>query len=275
MSNKLDKNLIFIIPLSIATLLLNGCASSGYQRVCDWCDDASQLQLKKDIAECNAMANNQVPDRLERRKTGRIITSHGSTSCTTNKKGDTTCSTGSSYTYPEEETIDVTNYQERRTAFDKCADARVQNYRPKVATTKPDSNQASSTTEDNYNWDLTTLPEKIEFTWTENGTGSNGKTLYISANRNSIQVNRGRRVFWVLQNYENTEVPNIRSATMQMELDCLEHKTRLLIVYGFSEPMGKGELIAKMRIANNSPGGAWKTFSPSESRTSRMLCVAM
>lgn len=116
----------------IATLVLAGCASPGYQRVCDWCDDASQAQLKTDVVECNAMASNQFPDRSERRKTGRIVTSYGSTSCTTSKKGNVTCSTGSTYTYPEEETIDVTDYVARKKFFTECTDAKVQNYRSKV-----------------------------------------------------------------------------------------------------------------------------------------------
>lgn len=132
MHNKIDKKIIFIASLSIATLLMNGCGNSGYQRVCDWCDDASQLQLQKDVAECNTLAKNQVPDRSERRKTGRIVTSHGSTSCITNKKGDVTCSTGSTYTYPEEETVDITNYGVRQKIFTECTDAKAKNYRPKT-----------------------------------------------------------------------------------------------------------------------------------------------
>ena len=123
---------VLVASFSIATLVLSGCASPGYQRVCDWCDDASQAQLTKDVAECNAIATNQVPDRSERRKTGRIVTSHGSTSCTTSKNGNTTCSTGPTYTYPEEETVDVTDYGARKRVFTECTDAKAKNYRPKV-----------------------------------------------------------------------------------------------------------------------------------------------
>ena len=133
MLNKTDKYLIVIASISITTLVLGGCASPGYQRVCDWCDDASQAQLTKDVAECNAIATNQVPDRSERRKTGRIVTSHGSTSCTTSKNGNTTCSTGPTYTYPEEETVDVTDYGARKMVFTECTDAKAKNYRAKVA----------------------------------------------------------------------------------------------------------------------------------------------
>ena len=132
MIREVQISLALIISLSIASLVVSGCASPGYQRLCDWCDDASQAQLKKDVVECNAMASNQFPDRSERRKTGRIVTSHGSTSCTTNKKGEMTCSTGSTYTYPEEETIDVTDHGARKKLFTECTDAKAKSYRPKL-----------------------------------------------------------------------------------------------------------------------------------------------
>ena len=136
--------LILTASISIAVLTLSGCASRGYDRVCDWCDDASQAQLRKDVAECNAIAEAKVPNVSFTRKTGRIITTHGSTTCSTNKRGETTCSTGSSYTYPEEASVDATNYQMRKEVFDKCADARAKNYRPKALPAKAASSPAST-----------------------------------------------------------------------------------------------------------------------------------
>ena len=129
---KANKSLTLIASLSIATLVVSGCASPGYERVCSWCDDASQAQLRKDVVECNAIATSQVPERSVRRKTGRIVTTHGSTSCSTSKKGNTTCSTGSTYTYPEEETVEVTDYDKRKSIFTECTDLKARSYRPKA-----------------------------------------------------------------------------------------------------------------------------------------------
>jgi len=257
MLNKTDKYQIFIALISIATLILSGCASPGYQRVCDWCDDASKEQLKRDVAECNAISTSQVPYNSITRKTGRIVTSHGSTSCTTSKRGNTTCSTGSTYTYPEEETVDITNYEKRKNLFTVCTDLRAKNYRAKDTTPSANSSQGSSAREDSYNWDLKTPPEDIEFSWTKANTWD-GKELFFSMNRSSIQVNGDRRVFWALQHRESDESVKIRSMMLQMELDCRIEKMRMLVAYSFAEPMGKGEMTAKMRIPSDKPQGAWK-----------------
>jgi hypothetical protein len=136
MLNTTNKRRILIAFFSVVSLVLSGCASRGYERTCDWCDDASKEQLKNDVAECNAIATSQVPYNSITRKTGRIVTSHGSTTCTTSKRGNTTCSTGSTYTYPEEETVDITNYEKRKNFFTVCTDLRAKNYRAKDAPTE-------------------------------------------------------------------------------------------------------------------------------------------
>lgn len=135
MPNKNIKHIAFIVLSFVAILALSGCASPGYERSCDWCDEASKAQLRKDVLECNTIATSQVPNASERRKTGRIITSHGSTSCKKDKRGNTNCSTGNSYTYEEEETIDVTDYAARKRTFIECTDLRAKSYRPKASPT--------------------------------------------------------------------------------------------------------------------------------------------
>jgi hypothetical protein len=133
-------NIIAVASSCFAVLVLGGCANHGYDRVCEWCDEASQAQLRKDVAECNAIARYQVPDRSAQRKTGRIVTSHGSTSCTTNKRGEVTCTTGSSYTYPEETTIDITEYDARKKVFMACTDEKGKYYSPKAGVLKTFAN---------------------------------------------------------------------------------------------------------------------------------------
>lgn len=274
MTRRNKKNLLLIASLSFTAIVLSACASRGYNYTCDWCDEASQVQLRKDVAECNAVALDLFPYQSSTRKTGRIITSHGSTSCTTNKRGDTTCSTGSSYTYPEKETVDVTNYAARRAAFDNCISPKAQSYRAKVVPTKALSGQSSSPDNDNYNWDLKTPPKNVDFAWTTGAGGtSNGKTVYFSTSRNSIQVNGGRRLFWALYDHESNEGPKFRSLMMQLELDCLVHKMRPLVGYAFPEPMGRGELIAKISISSDSPEGAWQSVSQSDPHLSQ-ICAA-
>lgn len=130
------KYLIWAVTAAAVAPVLNGCTSPGYQHSCDWCDSASQAQLKKDVLECNAIAREKVPDRSERQETGRIVTTHGSTSCRTDKRGNTTCLTGSSFTYPETESVDTTNYDKRKQIFLKCANEREKNYKPDAAALK-------------------------------------------------------------------------------------------------------------------------------------------
>lgn len=264
-----------ITSLSIAVLTLSGCTSRGYQRSCDWCDDASQAQLKNDIVECNAIAEREAPNHSITVKTGRIVTSHGSTTCTTNKRGDRTCTTGSDYTYQEEEERDNTNYQKRKAVFDKCADGKTQNYRPKTTSTKSISSEASKSEDNKFHWNLETPPEKIDFAWTLIADNN-----YISLLRNNIQANEGRRIFWTLLS-NNEGNGDLRkgslpaSAIVQIEIDCPEHKMRLLVVYEYPEPMGKGKLIRKMRIPSDSAQGVWKELPPFSSEHSKYLCAAM
>jgi hypothetical protein len=244
---------------SIASLALSGCGTSGYQRECDWCDDASKTQLRKDVEECNAEAVRMFPDRSRTYKTGRIVTSHGSTSCSTNKRGDTTCTRGSDYTYEEEVSEDVTDYAARKKQFMECTDLRAKNYTSKAVPSKEPASQGYATKEVDYKWDIKTAPEDIQFGWEK----IDGKDdFYISTNPKSIQVLGDRRVIWALKDQEVKGKVKIRSMVMQVELDCALNKMRPLVGYAFPEPMGKGELIARMRIPSESSEGAWKNFSP-------------
>lgn len=268
--------LALISSLFIATLALNGCASSGYTRTCDWCDEASQAQLKTDLVECNRIASRQVPYSTVSRETGRIVVSHGSTTCRTNKKNATTCSTTPSYTYPEKETVDVTDYGARKAVFDTCIDTKAKSYRPQVAPKQFMNSSVDPPEDEKYTWNLQIPPELVNFDWSAVSEGPNSKIFYISTNKSSIQEDGSRRVIWVLQDVENSDAPKVRSIIAQMEVDCEANRMRGLVAYGFSEQMGKGDSIGRVRLSSESSEGAWKAFPPSvhNMQNFRRVCTA-
>ena len=265
--------LALISFLSIAALALNGCTSPGYMRTCDWCDEASQAQLKTDLVECNEIASRQVPYSTDSRETGRVVVSHGSTTCRTNKKNATTCSTSPSYTYPEKETVDVTDYGARKAVFDTCIDAKAKSYRPRVTPKQFMNSPVDPREDDKYTWNLQIPPEIVNFDWLAVSDGSGSKIFYISMNKSSIQENGSWRVVWVMQDGENSDAPKVRSFILQMEVDCQAHRIRMLVGYWFPEPMGKGVSIARIRFPSDSSEGAWKSVSSSDLNV-RALCAA-
>lgn len=259
--------------LFIATLTLNGCASTGYTRTCAWCDEASQAQLKTDLVECNEIASRQVPYSTVARETGRIVVSHGSTTCRTNKKNATTCSTTPSYTYPEKETVDVTDYEARKAAFDICIDAKARSYRPQVTPKQFMHSPVDSREDDEYTWNLQIPPEIVNFDWSAVSEGANSKIFYISMNKSSIQEDGSRRVIWMLHDYENSDTPKVRSIILQTEVDCEANRMRALVEYRFPKLMGKGVSIERVRLSSESSEGAWRVISPSV-RNAWGVCTA-
>lgn len=260
MINKSTCNLALITFLFATVLSLSGCGGSGYTRTCSWCDDASQELLKQDINECNAFAYRQYPERSSTRKTGRIITAYGSTTCSTDKRGATTCTRGSDVTYPEEKTYDITDYGQRKETFNKCMDISEKNYRPKSPKAQIITNESSKPAVANqYNWNIETSPDNIIFEWTKVDD-----IRYISLGRNNIHSIENRRLFWVMTSMnENVGDLTVRSLILQTEIDCTEYKMRPLVGYAYPEPMGQGKLIIKIPIPSDIAEGSWKEISPS------------
>jgi hypothetical protein len=256
---EMQKYLILITSLICAILILSGCTNNAYTRKCDWCDSASQEQLKRDVTECNASAQRQFPNRTSTRRTGRIVTSYGSTTCKMDKKGTTTCTRGNDYTYPEELTYDDTDYVRREASFNNCIDIAEKNYRPKHQKIEIAKAQEIAPKEVKHNWNLNTHPDDVLFSWKKLDTDS-----YVSISTNSIQVNKDFLVFWALLNTDPKDDSSIQSTIMQMEADCSTHRVRLLVGYVFPEAMGKGALIERISFSNDNPAAAWSDISSSD-----------